>query len=179
MNKPPCLEELDDPAALGRLDLIKFNQTIEKGQEDKQFSEQLLKSEGEGILAWLVAGAILWCVEQTLQRPPEVITEREAWQSDMDSDHPWTGFVNRWLIAKETEFKASTMFHMGEEFSFSIEDLLTFAVNKAPQLQNRYDQTEIGKIINKFGEWEAFRGPRSNGRPKLYRRIKPEDPETI
>ena len=173
MNKPPRLEELDDPAALGRLDLIKFNQTIEKGQEDKQFSEQLVKSEGEGILAWLVKGSILWCSEQALQRPPEVITEREAWQEDMDTAGPWTGPISRYIEAKEKEFKTSQSYHEGEEFSFSIEDLLTEAIKKPIQIQTRNDQTEAGKIVTKLGPWDKFRGPRPD-RPWLYKRpVKP------
>lgn len=170
MNKPPRLEELDDPAALGRLDLIKFNQHIESGSEDRQFSERLVKTEGEGILAWLVEGSILWTKDQKLQRPPEVVTEREEWRSEMDTDHPWTGAVVRYIESEETKFRESIAFHMGEEFSFSVEDLLSEAVKKTLQLQTRFDQIEIGKIITKLGGWEIYR-PRTEGsRRRRYKR---------
>ncbi len=171
MNKPPHLEELDDPAALGRLDLIKFNQHIEPGKEDRQFSERLVKSEGEGILAWIVEGSRLWCQDQALRRPPEVTTEREEWRSEMDTDHPWTGPVERYLRKAETEFKNSITYMEGLEFSFTIEDALSDGVGKKPPLQTRYDEIEMGKIINKLGEWERYRAPRAEGRARRYRRI--------
>ncbi len=171
MNKPPRLEELDDPAALGRLDLIKFNQHIESGTEDRQFSERLVKVEGEGILAWLVEGSVLWTKDQKLQRPPEVITEREQWRSEMDTDHPWTAAIASYIEEKDKEFRESMPFHCGEEFTFSVEDLLAEAVKKKLEHQTRSDQIEVGKIVSKIGGWETYR-PRAEGsRRRRYKRI--------
>ncbi len=72
----------NDQALWNRLHLIPFNVTIPAGEIDRELPAKLL-AEAEGILAWMVAGAVRWHSEG-LGKPAAVESAVVEWQSDMD-----------------------------------------------------------------------------------------------
>jgi putative DNA primase/helicase len=81
-NRKPDIRDADDAATFNRLHPIPFTVRIPKDRIDRSLPERLL-AEGEGILAWAVAGAKLW-YESGLNQPPEVKAANDEWRSEMD-----------------------------------------------------------------------------------------------
>ena len=79
-NRKPDIRDADDRATFNRLHPIPFTVTITK--IDREMPAKLMM-EAEGILAWAVAGAVLW-YKRGLQKPPEIGAAREQWRSDVD-----------------------------------------------------------------------------------------------
>ena len=71
-----------DPAIWRRIRLIPFEATFSGGKQDKTLQEKLA-AECEGILAWLVAGAVSWH-RDGLQAPREVLAATETYRSEQD-----------------------------------------------------------------------------------------------
>ena len=71
-----------DPAIWNRLALIPFEVTIPKAEQDPNLRQKLL-AEAEGVLAWMIQGAVRWCAER-LHRPEEVTSAVDAWRTDSD-----------------------------------------------------------------------------------------------
>ena len=69
-------------AVWNRLKPIPFTVVIAPEEIDKQLLEKL-KTEAEGILAWLVEGSKRW-MEEGLGDPPEVTDASTAWQAESD-----------------------------------------------------------------------------------------------
>ena len=80
-NHKPELPAVD-ASVWNRLHLIPFTVTIPKAEQDRQLRTRLL-AEGEGILAWLVAGAKRWYAEG-LPKPKVISDATSAWQRDLD-----------------------------------------------------------------------------------------------
>jgi putative DNA primase/helicase len=70
-----------DQAVWNRLKLIPFDVTIPPEEIDKGLLEKL-KSEAEGVLAWMVEGCRRWLAEG-LGDPPEVTEASAGWRSEM------------------------------------------------------------------------------------------------
>jgi P4 family phage/plasmid primase-like protien len=71
-----------DAAVWNRLHLIPFTVTIPKERQDRELTAKLMK-EGEGILAWLVAGARQWYAKGLPQS--EVVNKAtKEWQQELD-----------------------------------------------------------------------------------------------
>jgi putative DNA primase/helicase len=68
-----------DAAIWNRLHLIPFDVTITPEEIDRELPAKLA-AEAEGILAWMVAGAMRWYAEG-LGRPPEVSAAGEEWRA--------------------------------------------------------------------------------------------------
>jgi len=81
-NRKPLIRDPDDQATFNRLHPIPFTVRIPKASIDREMPVRLL-GEAEGILAWAVEGAKLWC-ESGLNKPPEVEAAKNAWHSEMD-----------------------------------------------------------------------------------------------
>jgi putative DNA primase/helicase len=74
-----------DSSIWDRLITIPFEVAIPDEEKDPQLLEKLL-AEGEGILAWAVAGAQRWYASgRRLPRPEEVRNAREVYRADMDT----------------------------------------------------------------------------------------------
>jgi putative DNA primase/helicase len=72
----------NDQALWNRLHLIPFDVTIPAGEIDRKLPAKLM-AEAEGILAWMVAGAVRWHSEG-LGKPAAVESAGAEWRSDMD-----------------------------------------------------------------------------------------------
>jgi putative DNA primase/helicase len=81
-NRRPAIKDTEDQATFSRLHPIPFDVTIAPEKIDREFPSKLL-TEAEGILAWIVQGAILWR-ESGLARPPEVDLARQQWRGEDD-----------------------------------------------------------------------------------------------
>jgi putative DNA primase/helicase len=80
-NHLPIIRGTDN-AIWNRLHPVPFDTTIPKAEQDKGLQEKLL-GEGEGILAWAVAGAIRWHLEG-LGRPADVEQAGRQWREESD-----------------------------------------------------------------------------------------------
>jgi putative DNA primase/helicase len=65
-----------------RMRLVPFNETIDEAEKDTDLSEKL-EAEADGILAWIVAGAVRWHAEG-LGCPDEVTSATADYRSEMD-----------------------------------------------------------------------------------------------
>jgi putative DNA primase/helicase len=72
----------NDPAVWNRLHLIPFDVTIPSDEMDRDLPTKLM-SEVEGILSWMVQGAVRWYAEG-LNRPEVVISAGLEWRKDSD-----------------------------------------------------------------------------------------------
>jgi putative DNA primase/helicase len=81
-NRKPAIKDADDGATFSRLHPVPFVVQIPRERIDRDLPAKLM-SEAEGILAWFVAGAVLWAAEG-LSRPPEVESARAAWHDEVD-----------------------------------------------------------------------------------------------
>jgi putative DNA primase/helicase len=96
-NHKPGLQSVDE-AMRRRLNLIPFNVTIPKADRDPSLAEKL-KTEWPGILAWMIAGCLLWQEEGRLNPPQAVITATDDYLESEDAMATW--------IAERCELKAS------------------------------------------------------------------------
>lgn len=76
-------------ANMRRLCLIPFNNTIPNGKEDTHLKDRLSK-EREGILAWIVKGAMRSFKESVKNRPPVVVEYTEALMYQEDPIYAFT-----------------------------------------------------------------------------------------
>jgi putative DNA primase/helicase len=72
----------NDQALWNRLHLIPFAITIAAEEIDRELPQKLIE-EAEGILAWMVAGAVRWHAEG-LGKPASVESAGLEWRADMD-----------------------------------------------------------------------------------------------
>ncbi len=104
-NHLPLVRGTDD-AIWNRLHLIPFDVTIPAAEIDRELPRKLL-GEADGILAWLVAGAVRWH-EQGLEKPPEVEAAGTRWRAESDT---LLGFINDICVLSETAKSiASTLY---------------------------------------------------------------------
>jgi len=73
----------NDGATWNRLYPIPFTVQIPKQEQDQHLVEKLL-AEAEGILAWAISGASLWCTKG-LGKPDEIETANQEWRADEDT----------------------------------------------------------------------------------------------
>ena len=71
-----------DAAIWNRIFTVPFTATITQDEVDRELQRKLL-AEAEGILAWAVAGAVLWYCDG-LVRPEEIRAAVEAYRAEMD-----------------------------------------------------------------------------------------------
>jgi putative DNA primase/helicase len=127
-NFAPELSATDD-AAWNRLQLIPFEVTIPKAEQDHTLKTKLLV-EAEGVLAWLVAGAVNW-YRNGLQKPASVEIATKAWRDEMDklgeflgefterSDSPEHYIPNKTLIEKYREWCSENKYTPFSQVKFS------------------------------------------------------------
>jgi putative DNA primase/helicase len=80
-NHKPTVRGTDD-AIWNRFHLIPFLVTISAEEVDRQLPAKLM-AESEGILAWIVAGAVRW-FREGLDKPPEVAEAVHEYREEMD-----------------------------------------------------------------------------------------------
>jgi putative DNA primase/helicase len=88
-----------DPALWARIRLIPFTVQIPPERQNKNLADQILRSEGPGILAWLVEG----CLEYQLgglQDPPEVLEATNQYREETD---PIWAFIQECCVVGENE----------------------------------------------------------------------------
>ena len=66
-----------------RIRLIPFDVEIPPGEVIPNLADQILKTEAEGVLAWMVRGALYW-YQAGLEPPPEVVKAGADYQSRED-----------------------------------------------------------------------------------------------
>lgn len=81
-NSKPTIRAVDDQATFNRLHPIPFTVTIPASEVDKSLPRKLL-AEGEGILAWAVAGTLQWR-RNGLSKPVEVTAANDVWKAEND-----------------------------------------------------------------------------------------------
>jgi putative DNA primase/helicase len=82
-NPKPEIPDPDDQATLNRLYPVPFIASIAKDKIDRNLGDKL-KTEREGILAWLVSYARDWYV-RGLNKPPEVEAATDEWRRENDN----------------------------------------------------------------------------------------------
>jgi putative DNA primase/helicase len=86
--------------------LVPWEQQIPKAERDKTLKARIIALEAEGVLAWLIRGAMQWTAQGGLITPAEVVKRSEAHIREADPVWP---FIHERLIADphcETEFTA-------------------------------------------------------------------------
>jgi putative DNA primase/helicase len=81
-NRKPSITDAGDKATFNRLHPIPFTICIPKDRIDRDLPQKLIR-EAPGILAWAVAGAIIWYQER-LSKPPAVEAANTEWQAESD-----------------------------------------------------------------------------------------------
>lgn len=88
-NHKPGLQTVDE-AMRRRLNLIPFSVTIPKADRDPDLAEKL-KTEWPGILAWIIAGCLLWQKEGRLNPPQAVADATDEYLESEDALATWIG----------------------------------------------------------------------------------------
>jgi putative DNA primase/helicase len=144
-NDIPHMEAADD-ALFRRVIPVPFNRVFARDEQDRTLSDKL-KDEAEGILAWMVKGAVDWC-HGGLQTPHSILSILEGIRRDMD---PVAQFLD-------------DACELGAPFEVSSGDLLAVYVAWAQRHGlPHFDTRGFGKIIAKKG----FKSRKSNGRMVL------------
>jgi putative DNA primase/helicase len=81
-NERPAINS-DDEGTLNRLHSIPFSQAVAPEKIDKALGRKL-KKESEGILAWVVAGALDY-FDKGLDKPDEVEASTREWRAESDN----------------------------------------------------------------------------------------------
>lgn len=82
-NHRPRVDGVDD-GIWRRIHLVPWRQVVPEGRRDPRFRERLLAGEREGILAWLVRGALLYQVDG-LGKPKAVSDASEDYRRESDA----------------------------------------------------------------------------------------------
>jgi putative DNA primase/helicase len=72
-----------------RLRLVPWEQQIPEGERDKTLKERIVASEAEGVLAWLVSGAVAWSKKGGLVTPHEVVVRSKEHVEEADPVWPF------------------------------------------------------------------------------------------
>jgi putative DNA primase/helicase len=91
-NHKPVVSASDE-AIWKRLKAVFFEVTIPPSEIDKKLLDKL-KTEAEGILAWMVEGCLRW-MREGLGDPPEVSEATNAWRADFDN---FQRFFNEYYV---------------------------------------------------------------------------------
>ena len=102
VNHKPLVKD-DSYGFWRRVRLIPFTRTFEKDKQDKQLASKL-QIETEGVLAWLVEGALLWQKEGLIPVPKAVeeATAQYQRESDILSDY----IYERCVVRDDVQVKA-------------------------------------------------------------------------
>ena len=82
MNHKPIAKD-DSPGFWDRIRLVPFLHTFPQGARDETLQATLIKTEGEGILAWAVEGCLRWQATG-LPKPASVVEATAEYQADSD-----------------------------------------------------------------------------------------------
>jgi putative DNA primase/helicase len=97
-----------DNAIWDRLVLIPFDATVSTQDQDKFLGDKLML-EAEGILAWMVQGAVKWFADGRIGKPPEIERACNAWRSESD---PISRFIAECCtLSEESECRSAALFH--------------------------------------------------------------------
>lgn len=102
-----------DYAIWRRIRLVPFDITFTPELQDKELPAKL-RAEREGILVWLVSGAVEWCVKG-LEDPPEVQAATKAYRDEAD---PLADFLAECCVTGSENYrtKAGTLFESFTEW---------------------------------------------------------------
>jgi putative DNA primase/helicase len=119
-----------------RLIQIPFNHTVPEDRKDTKLLEKL-HAEADGIIAWLVRGAMDW-YQHGLGKPPEVTEAIEDWR---EHDDPLREFLGDWC-------------ELGEGLFCMVSDLMTAYLlwakeygEKFPLARRAFNEALVGKGI--------------------------------
>jgi putative DNA primase/helicase len=87
MNKAPIVREDPDDGIWRRLRIVPWSVKFEGEQRDNRLFDKL-KSEAEGILAWLVRGCYLW-MDEGLTEPAAIMHATEEFAAEQDHITPF------------------------------------------------------------------------------------------
>ena len=133
-------------ANMRRLCLIPFNNTITNGKEDIHLREKLLK-EKEGILAWIVKGAMR-SFKERLKDKPSVI--KEYTKALMYEEDPIYGFTQDEVIITDDSrdtVQAKPLFERYNDWR---------ELNGLPRLEYKESITDFGNRLNALGYSKDF-----------------------
>ncbi|MBA3976406.1 MAG: hypothetical protein C0504_19540 [Candidatus Solibacter sp.] len=134
-NPRPVIHDVEDEATFKRLHPIPFDVTIPPEEIDRELPAKLAE-ESEGILAWLVAGALEW-YRCGLQRIAEVDQARRAWREKDDQIGRW--IEERCEVDEAYRTRASVLF----------EDYKRWTVDAAEQGQ--LSRNDFGRRLESRG----------------------------
>jgi putative DNA primase/helicase len=86
-NHLPVVKGTDD-AIWERLIVIPFRRAVAKRNQNKKLSSELVATEAEGILAWMVTGMNAW-TKDGLRLPVSMQRERTEWRQESDELKQW------------------------------------------------------------------------------------------
>ena len=133
-------------ANMRRLCLIPFNNTITNGKEDIYLREKLLK-EKEGILAWIVKGAMRSFKERLKNMPPVI---KEYTRKLMRIEDPIYGFTQDEVIITDDSrdtVQAAALFEAYNDWR---------EFNDLPRLTQKEGITEFGNRLKALGFSKEF-----------------------
>jgi putative DNA primase/helicase len=89
-----------------RLRLVPWEVIIPEAERDKTLKDRIVAQESEGVLAWLVRGAVAWAASPGLITPEEV--QKRSDQHIEEADPVWPFIHERLEVGEEfeTEFQA-------------------------------------------------------------------------
>jgi putative DNA primase/helicase len=86
-NNKPGLRSVDE-AISARMNIVPFTVVIPAKDRIKDFAEQMVKTEGSGILSWMIAGCLEW-QRQGLNPPDVVTTATKDYLANQDVRQAW------------------------------------------------------------------------------------------
>lgn len=147
-NHLPAVRGTDD-AIWNRLHPIPFDVVIPVEEQDKELPAKLMR-EAEGILAWAVAGAVLWYAER-LGKPPDVENVGAAWRSD--SDQIARFIAERCVVGEYASAKGGTLYAAYRTWAENGGERPAPSKDFAPRISERFKvrHTNSGNVYEGVG----------------------------
>jgi P4 family phage/plasmid primase-like protien len=154
-----------DNAIWNRLIQIPFDYTVPENRLDLNLREKL-HAEAEGIIAWLVRGAIDW-YQHGLGKPPEVVEAGLDWR---ENDDPLREFLTDWC-------------KVGPDLFCTVKDLMTAYLlwakdygEKFPLARRAFNEALIGKGITQDRVHSGRRWVGVELKPEIKRNVGGDEP---
>ena len=105
-NCRPTISGTDD-GIWRRVALVPWDEVIPAEKQDRDFYRKLVKSEGPGILRWMVSGAQAF-IARGLQAPPRIQAATDEYRAESD---PVGAFIDEWCDLGEALEQPSGELH--------------------------------------------------------------------
>jgi putative DNA primase/helicase len=91
-----------------RLKLVPWEQQIPEGERDKTLKDRIVATEAEGVLAWLVEGAVRWYANGLVT--PEIVAQRSK-EHTTDADPVWPFIIERLEVGDDFTTEFTDVYH--------------------------------------------------------------------